>query len=162
MHALNFVSVPLSVKVSNIKGKKLNSNCNRLFSRRNAKASKPAYRCAAGEPTLSRKNFLLTCASIAAASFLVPFRAAQASRDYAGVGYLGGSDKVDINNANIRAYTKFPGLYPTLASMIVKNGPYKSVGDLYNIKGLTPEQKELIKKYEEHFVALEPAPEYVC
>lgn len=54
-----------------------------------------------------------------------------------GVGYLGGSEKVDVNNANVRVYAKFPGMYPTVAGKIVSHGPYKSVGDLYSISGLT-------------------------
>jgi photosystem II PsbU protein len=110
--------------------------------------------------TWSRRKFLLTSLGVVSSALFLYSQDSWASRDYAGVGYLGGGDKVDINNANIRAYTKFPGFYPKLASMIVKNGPYKSVNDLYNIKGLTEEQKELIKKYEDRFVALDPAPEY--
>jgi hypothetical protein len=27
---------------------------------------------------------------------------------------------VDVNNANIRVYTRFPGMYPTIAGLIVK------------------------------------------
>jgi hypothetical protein len=27
---------------------------------------------------------------------------------------------VDINNANIRVYTRFPGMYPTIAGIMVK------------------------------------------
>lgn len=54
-----------------------------------------------------------------------------------GVGYLGGSDKIDVNNANVRVYARFPGMYPSAAGKIVSHGPYKSVGDLYNIPGLS-------------------------
>lgn len=53
------------------------------------------------------------------------------------MGYLGGGDKVDLNNANVRAYTQFPGLYPTIAGKIVSHGPYKSVGDVYGSAGLS-------------------------
>ena len=59
---------------------------------------------------------------------------------------MGGGDKVDLNNANIRAYLKIPGLYPNVASKIVKYGPFKTVGDVYNIPGLTSAEKEVIKK----------------
>lgn len=55
----------------------------------------------------------------------------------AGVGYLGGGDKVDLNNANVRAYVKYPGLYPTIAGKIVSHGPYKNVGDVFSASGLT-------------------------
>jgi photosystem II PsbU protein len=32
--------------------------------------------------------------------------------------------KLDLNNTNVQAFTKFPGLYPTIAGKIVKNAPY--------------------------------------
>ena len=44
---------------------------------------------------------------------------------------------MDVNNANVRVYARFPGMYPSAAGKIVSHGPYKSVGDLYNIPGLT-------------------------
>ena len=51
-------------------------------------------------------------------------------RNLAGLTYLGGSQKIDINNANVRVYVKLPGMYPGAAGKIVNNGPYKSVSDL--------------------------------
>ena len=54
-----------------------------------------------------------------------------------------------------------PGLYPTVAGKIVTNGPYKSVGELYSIPGLTSAEKDLIKKYESRFTALSPQADYV-
>merc|ERR1712070_832163 len=52
-------------------------------------------------------------ASVAAAAAvaLAP-GAANAIVDFDGVEFLGGSDKVDINNANIQAYRQFPGFFP--------------------------------------------------
>jgi photosystem II PsbU protein len=86
---------------------------------------------------------------------------ANAIRDYEGVPYLGGSDIVDVNNANVRVYLKMPGLYPTVAGKIASNGPYNSVGELYNIPGLTGPEKELIKKYESRFTTKAPQADYV-
>ena len=86
---------------------------------------------------------------------------ANAVRDYSNVGYLGGSNVVDINNANVRVYLKMPGVYPNLAAKIVSNGPYKSVSDLYNIPGLSGSEKDLLKKYETRLTALPPSAEYV-
>ena len=37
---------------------------------------------------------------------LLSATAANADIDYAGVGFLGGSSTIDVNNANIRVYTK--------------------------------------------------------
>lgn len=86
-----------------------------------------------------------------------------ADRDYDGIKYLGGGDKIDLNNANIRAYLRIPGMYPGAAGKIASyNGPpFKSVGDVYNIKGLTDAEKAVIKKNENRFIVLEPKPEYV-
>lgn len=88
-------------------------------------------------------------------------QSARAEIDYEGVKYLGGGDKVDLNNANIRAYVKIPGLYPNIASKIVNNGPFKSVSDVYNIPGLSSAEKEILKKTESRFVTLDSKPEYV-
>ena len=55
----------------------------------------------------SRRAFLskvagaATGAAVAAPAF--------ADTDYAGLPYLGGSEKIDINNANVRVYAKLPG-----------------------------------------------------
>jgi hypothetical protein len=40
------------------------------------------------------------------------------------------------------------------------NGPFKTVADIYNIPGLTDAQKEIIKKSESKFLALDVKPEY--
>lgn len=68
---------------------------------------------------------------------------------------------MDVNNANVRVYLKMPGLYPTVAGKIVSNGPYSSVSDLYNIKGLSGKEKDLIKKYEGRFTTKPPSADYV-
>ena len=105
-----------------------------------------------------RREFL--SAAAAAVAFASPL-AANANIDYDNVGYLGGGEVVDVNNANVRVYLKMPGLYPTVAGKIASNGPYKSVSDLYNIKGLTSTEKELIKKYESRFTTLPPSADFV-
>lgn len=86
---------------------------------------------------------------------------AHAEINYEGVKYLGGGEITDLNNANIRAYLKYSGLYPTLASKITSNGPYKTVADIYTIPGLSAAEKETLKKYESKFIVLDPKPEYV-
>jgi photosystem II PsbU protein len=52
--------------------------------------------------------------------------------------------KIDLNNTNVRAFRKYPGLYPTLARKVVDNAPYKSVDDVLNIPGLSEKQKEAL------------------
>merc|ERR1712174_102711 len=105
----------------------------------------------------SRREFVASAATAIFAG--VP--AANAIRDYENIGYLGGGDKVDINNANVRVYLKFPGMYPTVGGKIASNGPYASVADVYKIKGLSGKEQEIIKKYESSFVAKPPAADYV-
>lgn len=113
----------------------------------------------ATELAAERREFLSQAAAVAGLAAFAP--AANAIRDYDQVGYLGGSNVVDINNANIRVYLKMPGLYPNVAGKIVSNGPYKSVGELYNIPGLSGAEKEVIKKYESRFTAFPPQADYV-
>jgi photosystem II PsbU protein len=52
--------------------------------------------------------------------------------------------KIDINNTNVRAFRKYPGLYPALASKVVDNAPYKNVEDILSIPGLSEKQKETL------------------
>jgi photosystem II PsbU protein len=99
-------------------------------------------------------------AAAAAAAFAVPM-AANANREYEGVGYLGGGQVVDINNANVRVFLKMPGLYPTVAGKIASHGPYKTVSEIYSIPGLTGPEKDLMKKYESRFTVLPPSADYV-
>jgi photosystem II PsbU protein len=96
----------------------------------------------------------------AAAALAAPV-AANAVIDYENIGYLGGSSIVDINNANIRAYLKMPGMYPTVAGKIVSHGPYSGVSDLYKIPGLSSAEADVIKKYESRLTAKTPSPDYV-
>ena len=99
-------------------------------------------------------------AAMISASVFLGGAATRAEIDYDGIKYLGGGDKVDLNNANIRAYLKIPGMYPTLASKIVTNGPFKTVSDVYNINGLSATEKDTLKKFEGRFVTLDVKPEY--
>lgn len=85
---------------------------------------------------------------------------AKADIDYEGVKYLGGGEKIDLNNANVRAYLKVKGMYPNLAGKVVTNGPFKSVADVYNIPGLTGAEKDVLKANEGRFLALDVRPEY--
>jgi len=80
--------------------------------------------------------------------------------DYENVKYLGGGPVIDLNNANVRAYLRIKGMYPSIAGKIVSNGPYKSVGDIYNLPGLSAAEKDIIKKNESRFTAKEPQAEY--
>mmetsp|Transcript_5998 Transcript_5998/g.12704 ORF Transcript_5998/g.12704 Transcript_5998/m.12704 type:complete len:147 (+) Transcript_5998:98-538(+) len=122
---------------------------------------KQPARCAAvrmSAESVSRREVLAGTAAAFAALVATP---ALAEIEYANVGFLGGSDQIDVNNANVRVYQKLPGMYPNIAGMICKGGPYDSVADLYKIEGLTDKQKEVLKKYEGNLVALPPRPEYM-
>merc|ERR1719498_2162965 len=59
-----------------------------------------------------------------AASSLLGAGAANAEIDYAGIGYLGGQSKIDVNNANVRVYAKKQGLYPNAAGKMVAKAPF--------------------------------------
>jgi len=110
------------------------------------------------EPAMSRREALTK--ALGATAFLGA-AAANAEVDYAGVGYLGGSSIIDVNNSNIRVYQKLPGMYPNAAGKIVSNAPYKSKEELYTKAKLAPKEAEAVKKYESRFIFLEPRPEYI-
>merc|ERR1719245_2983991 len=123
------------------------------------RASAPAQRVA---PMMSenvgRREMI---SKVLGSATLLAATAANADIDYAGVGFLGGSSTIDVNNANIRVYTKLPGMYPGAAGKIVSNVPYKGKEDMYSKCGFTPEQANAVKKYDSKFIFLEPRPEYV-
>ena len=64
--------------------------------------------------------------------------------------------KVDLNNASVRRFQQYPGMYPTLAGKIVLGGPYDSVDDVLALD-LTDRQKELLNKYKGNFTVTTPA-----
>lgn len=64
------------------------------------------------------------------------------------------SDKIDINSAFVGDYKKFSGFFPHAAGMIASNGPYNKVSDIYNIPGITENDKKLFKQYEKELIAL--------
>jgi len=106
----------------------------------------------------TRREFL---SKVAGASAFLGAAAANAEVDYAGVGYLGGSKTIDVNNANVRVYAKLPGLYPNAAGKIVSNAPYKSREDMYSKCKFTSGESAAVKKYDSNFIFLEPKPEYI-
>lgn len=59
--------------------------------------------------------------------------------------------KIDLNNTNVRAFRKFPGMYPTLAAKIVNNAPYQKVEDVLDLPELTDNQKELLQAHLDEF-----------
>ncbi len=59
--------------------------------------------------------------------------------------------KIDLNNTNVRAFRKYPGLYPSLARKVVDNAPYKNVDDVLNIPGLSEKQKEMLQSNLDNF-----------
>ena len=69
--------------------------------------------------------------------------------------------KIDLNNTHVRAFRKYPGMYPTLAGKIVQNAPYKSVEDVLNIPGLSDRQKDLLQANLDKFTVTEVDPTFV-
>ncbi|MBW4459882.1 MAG: photosystem II complex extrinsic protein PsbU [Nodosilinea sp. WJT8-NPBG4] len=59
--------------------------------------------------------------------------------------------KLDLNNANVQGFRKFPGLYPTLARKILLNAPYESVDDVLDLPGLSEPQLEILRKNLDNF-----------
>jgi photosystem II PsbU protein len=111
-----------------------------------------------GDESVTRREALTK--ALGAGAFLGA-AAANAEVDYAGVGYLGGSTTIDVNNSNISVYQKLPGVYPNAAGKIVSNAPYKSKEDMYSKCKFKEAEANAVKKYDSRFIYLEPRPEYI-
>ncbi|XGB41980.1 MAG: photosystem II complex extrinsic protein PsbU [Nodosilinea sp. LVE1205-7] len=69
--------------------------------------------------------------------------------------------KLDLNNTNVQNFSKFPGLYPTLAGKIVQNAPFDRVEDVLDMPGLTEKQVEVLKANLDNFTVTPPDPALV-
>ncbi|MEC4813923.1 MAG: photosystem II complex extrinsic protein PsbU [Scytonema sp. PMC 1069.18] len=69
-------------------------------------------------------------------------------------------EKIDLNNTNVRAFQKYPGLYPTLARKIITNAPYQKVEDVLSIDGLSDHQKQILQANLENFSVTETEPAF--
>lgn len=54
--------------------------------------------------------------------------------------------RIDVNNALAREYTAFPGLFPTVATKVVKGAPYTSKKDVYAV--LNEVEAQRLKEYD--------------
>ncbi|MEQ8972623.1 MAG: photosystem II complex extrinsic protein PsbU [Coleofasciculus sp. C1-SOL-03] len=68
--------------------------------------------------------------------------------------------KLDLNNTHIRAFRKYRGMFPTLASLIIQNAPYDDVEEVLEIPGLTDRQKQILKDNLDNFTVTDPAAVY--
>ncbi|MBW4574576.1 MAG: photosystem II complex extrinsic protein PsbU [Aphanothece sp. CMT-3BRIN-NPC111] len=69
--------------------------------------------------------------------------------------------KIDLNNTNVRAFRKYPGMYPTLAKKVVDNAPYKDVEAVLEIPGLSDRQKELLQANLDKFTVTDVSDVFV-
>ncbi|MGB3616046.1 MAG: photosystem II complex extrinsic protein PsbU [Elainellaceae cyanobacterium] len=69
--------------------------------------------------------------------------------------------KVDLNNSNIRAFIPLRGMYPTLAGMIVRYSPFESVDDVFEMPGLSDQQKDVLQSHRDEFVITAPNAAFV-
>ena len=66
--------------------------------------------------------------------------------------------KLDLNNANVQSFRKFPGLYPTLARKILLNAPYDSVDDVLDLPNLSEQQLNILRTNLDNFTVTVPDP----
>lgn len=64
--------------------------------------------------------------------------------------------KIDLNNTNVRAFTQYPGMYPTLARMVVKYAPFNRIEDVLDMPDLSGRQKEILQANFKNFVVTPP------
>lgn len=64
--------------------------------------------------------------------------------------------KIDLNNTNVRAFLNYPGMYPTLARMVLRNAPFEDVNDVLEMPGLTDRQKDILRANMSNFTVSPP------
>ncbi|MEE2696411.1 MAG: photosystem II complex extrinsic protein PsbU [Cyanobacteriota bacterium] len=104
-----------------------------------------------------RLSALLLCSLLVLGVWLTQPLSVQAAeiRNLADDKIAESAGKVDLNNASVRRFQQYPGMYPTLAGKIVVGGPYDQVDDVLKLD-LTERQKELFQKYKENFTVTDP------
>lgn len=68
--------------------------------------------------------------------------------------------KIDLNNTNVRAFQRYQGMYPTLATKIVRNAPYEKVEDVLEIPNLSDRQKQILQANLDNFTVTETEPAF--
>ena len=63
--------------------------------------------------------------------------------------------KIDLNNTNVRAFEKYPGLYPHIARTIITHAPYENVDDVLSLPGLSERQKQILQANLDNFTVTE-------
>lgn len=69
--------------------------------------------------------------------------------------------KLDLNNANVQAFVKYKGMYPTIAGKVLKYAPYENVEDVLEIPGLSDRERDIIEKNLGSFTVTPPDPALV-
>ncbi|MGD1854263.1 MAG: photosystem II complex extrinsic protein PsbU [Leptolyngbyaceae cyanobacterium] len=69
--------------------------------------------------------------------------------------------KIDVNNTNVAAFTKYRGLFPTIAGKIIRNAPYDNLEDILDIPGLSDIEKSRIEDNMDVFTISPPNPALV-
>lgn len=68
--------------------------------------------------------------------------------------------KIDLNNSNVSAFTRYRGLYPTIARKILANAPYNRVEDVLEIP-FSDRELTIVKANLDKFTVSEPDPALV-
>ncbi|MDB9526250.1 photosystem II complex extrinsic protein PsbU [Oscillatoria sp. CS-180] len=69
--------------------------------------------------------------------------------------------KLDLNNANVQAFVKYKGMYPTIAGKILKSAPFETVQDVLDIPGLSDREIDIIESNLNNFTVTPPDPAFV-
>ena len=69
--------------------------------------------------------------------------------------------KLDLNNANVQAFVKYRGMYPTIARKILLNAPYQSVTEVLDLPSLSDRERDIIEANIDSFTVTPPDPALV-
>ncbi|GAB4182010.1 MAG: photosystem II complex extrinsic protein PsbU [Coleofasciculaceae cyanobacterium] len=113
---------------------------------------------AVASPLLSGYEAVLSSVNLPASVLLAEVNLRNAADDKLATEF---GKKIDLNNTHVRAFRKYPGMYPTLAGKIVQNAPYQKVEDVLDIPGLSERQKQLLQANMDKFTITDPSEVFV-
>jgi len=69
--------------------------------------------------------------------------------------------KLDLNNANVQAFRKYRGMYPTLAGKVLQNAPFNAVEDVLEMPELSEREIEILQMNLPNFTVTPPTAAFV-
>lgn len=69
--------------------------------------------------------------------------------------------KLDLNNANVQAFSNYRGMYPNIAAKVLENAPFDTVEDVLEMPGLTEREVQILEMNLPNFTVTPPTAAFV-